>query len=186
MIAPASPAFVEAFLQREKILEPSRVDTIVHFTAWATQLVHDFRSKAFLEAGLQRESAAFLAAFWGERAFPSVFRVLTGTQQSVDPTHLPETRYWTAGCWRTTGLFKAVLRVNGLVSGGADRRAKHNDTGIRVFQFMGASANKFNAHRSRWEAPDSEKTGGYERQARKARKVRGFVLLQPARQEARP
>ncbi len=92
-IIPGPPSVELGFLIREKILAPTRRETIERMITWARRL-HHFSGR------MEHDNAERI---WQYRGVPPVSRVLAGTG--------PNGYHTTAGCWGTTGLFIAVLRA---------------------------------------------------------------------------
>lgn len=107
--APAQPVFL--FLDERNIIGRTRKGTIENFLRWASHLTHDFSTKEASHRGITRETTQYTDWFWHFRGYPPVWQVLQGTRQTMAPLASVQFEHWTAGCWGTAGLLKAVLRA---------------------------------------------------------------------------
>lgn len=99
-VTPAPPAYIHDFLATAGLIGNSRLDTIVRVLDWCRANLHH------MGGGLDTLN---MEHYWQYRGRPPVVRVLTGTVLSSD-TQL-RLFHWTAGCWGTVGLLRALLRV---------------------------------------------------------------------------
>jgi hypothetical protein len=99
-VVPAPPSRSYEFLGAGGLIGYSRLDTIVRLVDWCrSNLVH-FTGDT---------TAASTQDQWQYRGFPPLARVLAGTVQTSHPDL--GSMHRTAGCWGTTGLFRALLRA---------------------------------------------------------------------------
>jgi len=109
-VLPEFPEETFTFLAHEELIGRSRRETIVRVIGWAKTLLHETMPRALLAQGYGPYSARVMEGIWGYRGFPPVGGILGGSAQRIDP-RFPGWRHWTAGCWGTTGLLRAMLRV---------------------------------------------------------------------------
>ena len=99
-VVPGPPSRSYEFLGTNGLIGASRLETIVRLVDWCrANLVH-------FSGG---PTAANLQDQWQYRGLPPLTRVLAGTVQTSQPQF--GSMHRTAGCWGTTGLFRALLRV---------------------------------------------------------------------------
>jgi hypothetical protein len=99
-IVPAPPARSYEFLGTADLIATTRLDTLARVVNWCrANLVH-------FSGGT---NAANMEDQWQYRGFPPMTRVLSGTLQTSHPAF--GVMHRTAGCWGTTGLLRALLRV---------------------------------------------------------------------------
>jgi len=102
---PALPQTSWGFLQRQRLLQPTRLDTIVALLGWARGLVH-------FAGPVSREN---FQAHWGYDGDMPVVRALAGTRYTGAAFgSLPgyeQVRAYVAGCHGTAGLLLSVLRA---------------------------------------------------------------------------
>ena len=102
---PASPVTAWRFLQEQRLLKATRLDTVTAVVAWARGLTH-------FAGPVSREN---FAEHWGYEGDMPVARALAGTRYSgVAFRSLPgfdQVRHYTAGCHGTVGLLLSVLRA---------------------------------------------------------------------------
>lgn len=103
-VLPSPPAIVDDFLASNNIVGNSRLDTIVRLTAWCRDNMKHYVGG--------REVIHF-EYNWQYRGYPPVSRIINRT-----PVTNPDPSYQdncvlsrTAGCWGTTGFYRAVLRL---------------------------------------------------------------------------
>jgi len=99
-ITPAPPAFSWKFIRSNGLTGDSRFATLARVIDWCRANLKHFGGGA---------DAANMEDIWQYRGRPPMVRVLTGT---VVGRH-PESGIgcWTAGCWGTVGLLRALLRA---------------------------------------------------------------------------
>ncbi len=116
---PASPLTAWRFLQEQRLLKPTRLETVTAVVAWARGLTH-------FAGPVSREN---FAEHWGYEGDMPVARALAGTRysgtafRSVPGFDL--VRHYTAGCHGTVGLLLSVLRAANIP---ARPRSVSNDT----------------------------------------------------------
>ncbi|MFN8497249.1 MAG: hypothetical protein U0641_05280 [Anaerolineae bacterium] len=99
-VTPAPPKRCYEFLDANGLIGHDRLRTIALLVDWCrANLVH-FSGDTF---------AANMEDQWQYRGFPPLTRVLDGTVQTSRPQL--GRRHFTAGCWGTTGLLRAMLRT---------------------------------------------------------------------------
>jgi hypothetical protein len=99
-IVPAPPAHSFKFLGTAGLIGNTRLDTLARVVDWCrANLVH-------FSGGT---TAANMEDQWQYRGYPPMIRVLDGTVQTSRPEF--GVMHRTAGCWGTTGLLRALLRV---------------------------------------------------------------------------
>lgn len=99
-IVPGSPIRTYEFLGTSGLIGTTRLDTLAKVINWCRgNLVH-------FTGGT---TAANMDDQWQYRGFPPMIRVLAGTVRSSHPEF--GIMHRTAGCWGTTGLLRALLRV---------------------------------------------------------------------------
>lgn len=99
-IVPAPPASSYAFLSTSSLIGHTRLDTLARIIDWCrANLVH-------FSGGT---TAANMSEQWQYRGWPPMMRVLSGTPLTSHPEL--GIMHRTAGCWGTTGLLRAFMRV---------------------------------------------------------------------------
>lgn len=99
-VTPAPPTRCYEFLGTNGLIGLSRLDTIGRLVDWCrANLVHF--SGSWDTANMQDQ--------WQYRGLPPVSRMLSGTIRTSQPQL--GSMHRTAGCWGTTGLLRALLRV---------------------------------------------------------------------------
>jgi hypothetical protein len=99
-IVPAPPVWTREFIEDNDLLGSSRVDCLARVLEWCRDHLSHFMGDA---------TAANMENQWQYRGFPPMKRVLEGTARASNP--LGEIKHRTAGCWGTTGLLRALLRI---------------------------------------------------------------------------
>ena len=102
---PASPVTAWTFLQAQRLLKPTRLDTVTAVVAWSA------RPDPLCRAGLAQN----FAQHWGYEGDMPVTRALAGTRYSGTAFRsvpgFDQVRHYTAGCHGTIGLLLSVLRA---------------------------------------------------------------------------
>lgn len=102
---PAPPQVAWRFLQEQRLLRPTRLETIVALLGWARGLTH-------VAGPVSRDN---FADHWGYAGDMPVSRALAGTRYAGTAFRtLPgyhAVRHYTAGCQGTVGLLVSVLRA---------------------------------------------------------------------------
>jgi len=102
---PAQPATSWAFLQQQRLLASSRLDTIVALVGWRRNLTH-------FAGPVSRQN---FREHWGYDGDMPVARALSGTRYTgtvfASIPGYDAVRHYTAGCQGTAGLFASVLRA---------------------------------------------------------------------------
>jgi len=99
-LVPSSPKHTYEFLGNADLIGNTRLDTLARVVEWCrAHLVH-------FTGGT---TAANMEDQWQYRGYPPMIRVLEGTIQTSRPEF--GIMHRTAGCWGTTGLLRALLRV---------------------------------------------------------------------------
>jgi len=102
---PAQPATSWAFLQQQRLLASSRLDTIVALVGWSRNLTH-------FAGPVSRQN---FREHWGYDGDMPVARALSGTRYTgtvfASIPGYDAVRHYTAGCQGTAGLFASVLRA---------------------------------------------------------------------------
>src|SRR5574341_315047 len=99
-LVPGPPVRSYEFLGTSELIGSTRLDTVAKVIEWCrANLVH-------FSGGT---TAANMEDQWQYRGYPPMTRVLAGTVQTSHPEL--GVMHRTAGCWGTTGLLRALLRV---------------------------------------------------------------------------
>jgi hypothetical protein len=116
---PASPVTAWTFLQQQRLLKSTRLDTVTAVVAWARDLTP-------FNGPVSREN---FFEHWGYEGDMPVARALAGTRYSGTAfrsvSGLDLVRHYTAGCHGTVGLLLSVLRAANIP---ARPRTVSNDT----------------------------------------------------------
>jgi hypothetical protein len=103
--APAAPQAAWAFLNRERLVRSTRLETITAMVGWAGRLTH-------FAGPVSRDN---FRDHWGYDGDMPVSRALGGTRYAgtvfASMPGYDQTRHYTAGCQGTAGLFASVLRA---------------------------------------------------------------------------
>lgn len=102
---PAAPQTSWSFLTRERLLRPTRLETVTALVGWAARLTH--------AAGpVSRDN---FRDHWGYDGDMPVARALAGTHYAgtmfASMPGYDRMRHYTAGCQGTAGLFTSILRA---------------------------------------------------------------------------
>ena len=120
---PARPLTSWAFLQKESLLKPTRLDTIVALVAWARNLTH-------FAGPVSRQN---FRDHWGYDGDRPVSRALAGTRYTgtvfASIPGYEASRHYTAGCQGTAGLITSVLRAANIP---VRLRSVSNDTSLHA------------------------------------------------------
>ena len=102
---PPQPATSWAFLQQQRLLASSRLETFVALVGWGRNLTH-------FAGPVSRQN---FREHWGYDGDMPVARALTGTRYTgtvfASMPGYDAVRHYTAGCQGTAGLFASVLRA---------------------------------------------------------------------------
>ena len=102
---PASPVTAWKFLEQQRLLKPTRLETVTAVVAWARGLTH-------FAGPVSRQN---FSEHWGYEGDMPVARALAGTRYSGTAFRsvpgFDQLRHYTAGCHGTVGLLLSVLRA---------------------------------------------------------------------------
>ncbi len=100
-VTPSDPVETYQWLRNNISFGATALETIIELLQWChLNLIHSF-------GGFNIPTHQ---AHWQYEGWPPVMRVLEGTERSIPPRP-SEFAHWTAGCWGTTGLLRALLRT---------------------------------------------------------------------------
>lgn len=105
-LLPAPPLRSYHFLVANDLIGHTRLDTLSRVLEWCRENLSHSSCGNLPHSSM---TAAETENHWQYRGYPPMTRVLDGTIKTSDPGS--GIKHYTAGCWGTTGLLRALLRV---------------------------------------------------------------------------